>query len=376
MKRIAVLGSTGSVGRQTLDVVRSFPNAFSVVGLAGWTNVPLLQEQLDEFNPVFVSCSDLDNTETSLRLGKSKLTTVVEIACDPQVELVVMAIAGPASVIPTIEALRAGKTVALASKEAIVAAGPIIQQLVAQGATLFPLDSEPSAIWQCLQGEAEISKLIITASGGPFRTFEASQLAKVTAEDALKHPTWSMGKKITIDSATLMNKALEVIESHWMFGVPWEDIEVVVHPQSIIHSFVEYKDGSIKAQMGLPDMKLPIQYALFYPERKENPQIEHLDIAATGALNFAPLLIERYPCFTIALDAGKSGATYPAALCAADDIAVELFLSGSIGFLEIPTLISKVLDEHIPGEAMSLDDILATDRWARNRARELSKLLT
>ena len=376
MKHIAILGSTGSVGRQTLDVIRSFPNAFSVTGLAGWTNVTLLQEQLDEFNPTFVSYSGADDTETSLQLGKSKLSTLIDMACDPKVDLVVMAIAGPASLVPTIEALRAGKTVALASKEAIVAAGPIIQQLVAQGATLFPLDSEPSAIWQCLQGETEISKLIITASGGPFRTYDAIELAKVTAEDALKHPTWSMGKKITIDSATLMNKALEVIESHWMFGIPWENIDVVVHPQSIIHSFVEYKDGSIKAQMGRPDMKLPIQYALFYPERKENPQIERLDIAATATLNFEPLLIERYPCYTIALEAGKSGGTYPAALCAADDIAVELFLGGSLGFMEIPTLISKVLDEHIPGEATSLDAILATDRWARDRARELSKLLT
>ncbi|MBI4197496.1 MAG: 1-deoxy-D-xylulose-5-phosphate reductoisomerase, partial [Chloroflexi bacterium] len=236
MKGIAILGSTGSIGRQTLDILRAFPQHFRLVGLAGWTNLSLLKQQADQFRPELVSYQGIDPKAPSHLLGHSAPTTLEAMVCHPSVEVVVMAIAGPSCLLPTLQALQAAKTVALASKEAMVMAGPVIARMVGKGATLLPVDSEPSAIWQCLQGEPpkDIARLILTASGGPFRGRPAEELASVTAGEALKHPTWSMGKKITIDSATLMNKALEVMESRWMFNVPWEGIEVVLHPQSIV----------------------------------------------------------------------------------------------------------------------------------------------
>jgi len=373
MKGIAILGSTGSIGRQTLDVVRAFPNHFRIVGLAGWTNLSLLQRQMDEFHPDMVSCQDHEDMTASLRLDDCSLTSVEEVAQHPDVELVVMAITGSPSLLPTLRALQAGKTVALASKEAIVMAGPIIAQLVAGGSSLLPVDSEPSAIWQCLQGEQkEIAKLIITASGGALRDRPLEDLPNVTPKEALKHPTWSMGKKITIDSATLMNKALEVIEAHWMFNVAYEDIQVVLHPQSIVHSLVEFRDGAVKAQLGPPDMRLPIQYALFYPQRMPNPNLERLDVAKLGALHFQPLDIPRYPCFSVAMEAAKAGGTYPAALCAADEVAVGLFLEGRLRFTGIPALVKDVLDDHVCGDGESLNDILDAEAWARRRANELA----
>jgi 1-deoxy-D-xylulose-5-phosphate reductoisomerase len=296
-----------------------------------------------------------------------------EIACHPQVDLVLVATSGPSSLVPTFRALEAKKTVALASKEALVMAGALMSQQVASGGTLLPVDSEPSAIWQCLQGENEgISKLILTASGGAFRTRPYEQLADVTPEEALAHPTWSMGKKVTIDSATLMNKAFEVMESRWMFNVPWEDIEVAIHPESIVHSLVEFKDGSVKAQLAPPDMRLPLQYALFYPQRMESQWFKPLDITRLGTLNFEPMDVDRYPCFSIALEAAKAGGTYPAALCAADNVAVGLFLNREIGFMDIPRLVHQVVDEHQSGDESSLEDVVAAGEWASRRTHEIA----
>ncbi|MBI4201009.1 MAG: 1-deoxy-D-xylulose-5-phosphate reductoisomerase [Chloroflexi bacterium] len=374
MKGIAILGSTGSIGRQTLEVISSFPQHFSVVALGGWRNMGLLREQAEEFRPALVCGKDLGSQAVLPGFGKAVSATMEEMVYHPKVDVVVVATAGPAALIPTLQALRARKAVALASKEVLVAAGAIIAKERAAGATLLPIDSEASAIWQCLQGEDDnVSRVIITASGGPFRTKPLAELATVTSEEALKHPTWRMGKKITVDSATLMNKAFEVIEAHLLFQVPWERIEVVLHPQSIVHSMVEFRDGSVKAQMAPPDMRLPLQYALFYPQRLPTPGLERLDIAKLGCLTFEALDLERYPCFSIGMQAAKTGGTYPAALCAADDVAVRLFLEGEAGFTDIPHLIQRVLDEHVSGSADSLEDVIAADAWARRRTLELAR---
>jgi len=290
--------------------------------------------------------------------------------------MVVAASTGPTSLPPILKALRSNKIVVFASKEAIVMAGSLIAQEMARGATLLPVDSEPSAIWQCLQGEdQDVARLIITASGGAFRSRPIGELVTVTPEEALQHPTWHMGKKITVDSATLINKAFEVVEAHWLFDVPWDKIEVTLHPQSIIHSLVEFQDGSIKAQMAVPDMRLPIQYALLYPKRMPNNQVDRLDINKLGALSFDRLEDGRYPCFSIALEAAKAGGTYPAALCAADDVAVWLFLNKMINFTDISNLIQLVINEHQSGSAISLDDVMGAETQARRRALELAKSL-
>jgi len=375
VKGIAILGSTGSIGRQTLEVIRSFPQHFSVVGLGGWRNLELLQQQVEEFQPALVSCQDLSNGTAFPGLANSSSVTMEEMVCCPEVDLVMVATAGPAGLLPTLKALRARKVVALASKEVIVMAGELIAQEVAAGATLLPVDSEPSAIWQCLRGEDhDVARLIITASGGPFRTRPVAELATVTPEEALRHPVWRMGQKITVDSATLMNKAFEVIEVHWLFSMPWEKIEVVLHPQGIVHSFVEFQDGSVKAQMAPPDMRLPVQYALFYPQRVQSQWLDRLDITKVGSLSFERLDSERYPCFSIALEAVRAGGTYSTALSAADDVAVGLFLAGKVGFMDIPRLVQRVLDEHRPGNATSLDGVMDADAWARRRALELSRV--
>ena len=370
MKGIAILGSTGSIGRQTLEVVRAFPEQLCVVGLAGWRNVDLLQMQLAEFNPK-VAWSHNGSLPSAPQ--STLVRSMEEVACHPDVDLVVMATSGLSGLTPTLAALKAGKAVALASKEAIVMAGAIIAEEMRTGARLLPVDSEPSAIWQCLQGEEQdVARLIITASGGAFRDRPLEELANVTPEEALMHPTWQMGKKITVDSATLMNKAFEVIEAHWLFDVAWERIQAVLHPQSIIHSFVEFHDGSIKAQMAPPDMRLPLQYAIFYPKRLSSNWTNSFDIARIGSLEFSPLDESRYPCYRTGLNAGMAGGTYPAALCAADDVAVELFLEGRIGFLDIPRLVDGVLEEHRPGNETSLDDVLGAAAWAGQRVRELA----
>lgn len=371
VKGIAVLGSTGSIGCQALDVIRAFPDQFTVIGLGGWRNHRLLDEQVVEFKPALVACDDTGDVTVSSRLAASNRISMEEMVCDPRVDIVVMAVAGPAGLVSTLRALRAGKAVALASKEVLVMAGPILAQEMAGGAALLPVDSEPSAIWQCLRGEdSAVARIIITASGGAFRQRSPDTLHSVTPQEALNHPTWTMGRKITVDSATLMNKAFEVIEAHWLFDMPWERIEVVIHPQSIVHSLVEFQDGSVKAQMAPPDMRLPLQYAMFYPKRVRSQWLDRLDIARVGSLDFEPLDVARYPCFSAALDAAKEGGTYPAALCGADEAAVNLFLDGKIGFMDIPDLIRRVIDEHQPGDAMSLDDVIGAEAWARRRAQE------
>ena len=375
MRGLVVLGSTGSIGRQTLDVVRAFPNDFEVIGLAAGRNLELLRSQIEEFKPRFAYCS-LDELKDLLPEGVT-FAPMEEMVCRPDVDLVMAAIIGSAGLLPTVRALEDGKDVALANKEVIIMAGELVKSISRdRGGALLPVDSEPSAIWQCLQGEEDpVRRLIITASGGPFRTSQMEELERVTPEQALNHPTWTMGKKITVDSATLMNKAFEVIESHWLFDVPWDKIEVVVHPQSIIHSMVELADGSVKAQMGPPDMRLPIQYSMFYPTRLANQQIPRLDITVPHSLNFMPLEPSRYPCFNLAVDAGKRGGTYPAVLSGADETAVQLFLEGQIGFMDIFRTVEKVLEDHISSDAGNLEEIMEADRWAKARAREVSQAL-
>ena len=369
MRRIVILGSTGSIGRQTLDIVRAFPDEFQVVGLAAGNNTTLLLEQVAEFSPDYVWCS---NPPTELP-GGTKLLPMADMASLSEVNQVMVALMGAVGLTPTLSALRAGKQVALSNKEPIVMAGQVLKDAEAQhGGVILPVDSEPSAIWQCLQGEDNhIRRLMITASGGPFRRTPLDQLDTVTPEQALQHPTWRMGDKITIDSATLMNKAFEVIESHWLFSVPWEDIAVVVHPQSTIHSMVEFDDGSVKAQLGPPSMRLPIQYALFHPRRFANDEIPRLDITASWSLDFEPLEPKRFPCFDLAVSAGKAGGTMPAVLSAADEVAVQAFLSGKIRYTDIYALVDRVLSDHASQPSPDLDAIVEADRWANLRAAEI-----
>ena len=372
MKGLVVLGSTGSIGCQTLDVVREMPDKFKVLGLAVGRNLDMLASQAAEFSPQMVYCAD-EGRRDQLPKG-IPVVSMEDMATHPDVDLVMAATIGSAGLVPTLRALETGKVVALANKEVIIMAGPLIRSLAGTaGRNLLPVDSEPSAIWQCLRGEnGPISRLIITASGGPFRNTPVQDLEKVTVKEALNHPTWKMGRKITVDSATLMNKAFEVIEAHWLFDVPWEKIEVVVHPQSIIHSMVEMADGSVKAQMGPPDMRLPIQHSMLYPDRQPNKLIPRLDITSPLSLNFEPLQQDRYPCFALAVEAGRKGGTYPTVLSAADEIAVDRFLSGKIGFLDIPRVLDKVLTDHTPTDGTALEEILEADQWARLKAQELA----
>lgn len=365
VKRLAILGSTGSIGRQTLEVVRAFPQRFQVVALTGGRNLTLLKAQVREFKPKLVS------TESGIkgeRMPGASHLSMEEIAAHPDVELVVIATAGKAGLGPTLAAIRAGKTVALANKEVLVMAGEVVSaEAKRRGVEILPIDSEHSAIWQCLRGEdrKDIARLILTASGGPFRSKTTKQLAEVTPEEALRHPTWQMGTKVTIDSATLMNKGMEIIEAHWLFGVPFDRIEVVIHHQSIIHSLVEFVDGSTKAQLSFPDMRLPIQYALTYPERWEGVFRSKMDYSNVGSLNFEAVDLDRFPCLRIAREAAVKGGTYPAVLCAADEVAVELFLMNKIGFPGIANLVARTIERHNGVSQPSLEDIIAADAWAR-----------
>ncbi len=374
-KGLVVLGSTGSIGRQTLDVVRAFPDRFHVVGLAAGSNVGLLLAQAAEFNPslIYSPSPELDKK----MLGDAQFASMEEMVCHPDADTAMVGTVGRVGLLPTIRALQEGKRVCLANKEVIIMAGEMVSSLARNGnGALLPVDSEPSAIWQCLQGESKgIRRLIITASGGPFRTRLHEDLSRVTPEQALNHPTWNMGRRITIDSSTLMNKGFEVIEARWLFDVEWERIEVVVHPQSLIHSMVEFDDGSVKAQIGPPDMKLPIQYAMLYPERQPNDGIPRLDITQSMAMTFEPMDPDLYPCFPLALEAGRKGGTYPAALCAADEIAVEQFLKGWLLFTDIPKVVEGVLERHEATPADNLKDILDADQWARTKALKLAASL-
>ena len=373
MKKIAVLGSTGSIGTQTLDIVRSFPNEFSILGLSGWTNSSLLLEQAWEFRPLYIYAQN-HQSMGELPPECQLVSNLEEIVCDPDVDLVVQGLMGNSGLIPTLRALQSGKQVALANKEPMVIAGQLLMaQANCFNSQILPLDSEPSAIWQCLRGEDSVhslKKLIITGSGGPFRQTPADALETMGPVEALKHPTWHMGQKITIDSATLINKAFEVIEARWLFDVTWDQISVIIHPQSIIHSMVEFKDGSVKAQLSSPDMRLPIQHALFYPQRFNNSRIPSFDPVTVKSLTFEELDESRYPLFPLALEAGKSGGTYPAVLSAADEVAVEEFLKGRIKFMDIFRLIERVLEQHQSLTKPTIEDILNADEWARNTTKQ------
>lgn len=373
VKGIAILGSTGSVGTQTLDVIRSFPDKFRVLGLAARRCSELLEAQVKEFRPKIVCCEGTDEQKSRIVSDDCVDGRMHELVRDPDVDLVVTATVGDVALVPTISALKAGKDVALANKESVVMAGELLNELSrSHDAELLPLDSEPSAIWQCLRGEqSDISRLIITASGGAFRDLEPDQLTKVTPEQALDHPTWKMGPKITVDSATLINKAFEVIEAHHLFGVPWEDIDVVIHPESIIHSMVEFVDGSVKAYMSPPDMRFPIQYALCYPERIFNEGVPRFDPISENALTFKSLMLGRYPCFQLALDVAMKGGTWPAALCGADEAAVELFLRRDIGFLDIGPVIEEALARHLPVMDPSVEELLLASASTRKHAMDL-----
>lgn len=375
-RNILLLGSTGSIGRQTLDVARELADRVRVVGLAGYTNVSLLKEQAEEFEPLSVVTTP-EGHEALLGSAREVLVGAAgmeELCRRPEVDLVVVATSGEAGLLPTLAALEAGKLVALANKETLVAAGSLIQEALRSGSgQLVPIDSEHSAIWQCLQGEPgkSIERLTLTASGGALRDRTGDELQHVTPQEALSHPTWQMGRKITIDSANLMNKGLEVLEATWLFDLPMEAVEVVLHAQSIVHSLVTFKDSSTKAQLGLPNMRLPIQYALSHPDRWPN-QLERLDLAQVGRLDFAPVDLRRYPALALALQAGRAGGTYPAVLCAADEMAIEAFLSGAITFTRIPEIVEAVLDAHDNCGSPELGDIIEASRWARWTTHRLS----
>jgi 1-deoxy-D-xylulose-5-phosphate reductoisomerase len=378
MKKISILGSTGSIGTQTLDIVTDHPDKFQVVGLATGNNIQLLSEQIRQFRPQIVAInnesqledlksliSDLDYTPIILA-GKEG---VIEVARYGDSESVVTGIVGCAGLLPTIAAITAGKDIALANKETLIAGGPVVLPLVEKHRVkLLPADSEHSAIFQCLQGvpTGGLKKIILTASGGAFRDLPVEKLSQVTVADALKHPNWSMGRKITIDSATLMNKGLEVIEAHYLFGVDYNAIDIVIHPQSIIHSLIELQDTSVLAQLGWPDMRLPLLYALSWPERIYTDW-EPLNLVKAGSLTFKEPDHQKYPCMGLAYAAGRAGGAMPAVLNAANEQAVALFLEEKISFLDIPRVIEKVCDRFVihNSSTPSLDDILAADNWAR-----------
>jgi len=365
---LAILGSTGSIGQQALEVVASFPGRFRVLALAAGKNRDLLARQAAQWQPEMVS---LDGPDLP---GNFRRASLEEIAAYPAVDLVVVATSGKAGLSPTLAALRAGKRVALANKEVLVMAGEVVMREARPG-QLLPIDSEHSALWQCLVGEERenIARLVLTASGGPFLRLPLEELPGITPEEALAHPTWRMGKKVTVDAATLMNKGFEAIEAHWLFGIPYERIEVLVHPQSLVQSLVEFVDGSVKAQMAPPDMRLPIQYALTYPQRLENPHLPRLDWKRFSSLTFEPPDFERFPCLRLALEAGREGGTLPAVLSAADEVAVELFLSRRISFAAIPRLVEKALEGHRPIPHPSLEEVLEADKSGREKALEVAR---
>ena len=380
-KKIVILGSTGSIGTQTLDVVKH-QGDIEVLGLTANSRIDVLEEQIEAFHPQMVCVMKEDKAQilkerlqakgipTEVVTGVEGLTKVATIR---EAEIVVTAVVGMIGLVPTIEAIKAGKTIALANKETLVTAGDLVMRLAKEhNVSILPVDSEHSAIFQSLQGNQHksIEHLILTASGGPFRTFSKEALKEVTVEQALKHPNWVMGSKITIDSATLMNKGLEVIEAKHLFDVSPSQIEVVVHKESIVHSMVAYKDGSVMAQLGMPDMRHPIAYALNYPERREATYIEKLDLVKAGKLSFEAPRKEDFPCLQLAYDALEIGGTMPAVLNAANEEVVAAFLNKKVSFLQIPEIIHRVMDKHISISNPNLEQILESDRWAREYCRE------
>jgi 1-deoxy-D-xylulose-5-phosphate reductoisomerase len=375
MRNLVILGSTGSVGTQVLDVVRTFSSELNVSALITGSNFDLFKNQIIEFKPQWINsnCTSMQKHEL-YSLGCIE-KSIEEIVTLPEVDLVVTATSGDIALVPTLIAINHKKDIALANKESIVIAG---KQLVSKArendVEIFPLDSEPNAIWQCLRGEDKgINKLIVTASGGALKDFPLNELYAVTPEQALNHPTWKMGDKITIDSATLMNKAFEVIEAHYLFDIGWEDIEVVIHPQSLIHSMVEFVDGSIKAHIGKPDMRMPIQYSLLYPQRKSNIELSRLDLLDVGEFSFKELDLDRYPCFVLGLEYGKKGATWPAVLSGADDMAVNLFLSGKLHYTEIAEVIREATKMHQPVSNPDVYQALEASNWAKQQVANLVK---
>ncbi len=378
MKNVVILGSTGSVGRQALEVISWFPGEFRVVGLAANRNIDLLEQQVAAFDVPYAAVMDeqaaavlqdrLRGTKCRCFKGSEGLLELVKL---PEVDLVLVAVTGIAGLEPTLEAIKQKKDIALANKETLVAGGALVMEAACKsGAQILPVDSEHSAIFQCLDRAEDVSELILTGSGGPFRGFSREQLKGVTPEMALKHPTWKMGQKITVDSATLMNKGLEVIEARWLFNIDYERISVVIHPQSIVHSLVRYNDGTLLAQLAWPDMRLPIQYALLYPFRKRN-SLAPLDLIKAGQLTFEAPDTESFPCLRLAIEAGRAGGTMTAVLNAANEVAVHAFLAGEIAFLEIPEVIAEAMAHHSPKQISQLEDILEADRWARRFAQQL-----
>jgi 1-deoxy-D-xylulose-5-phosphate reductoisomerase len=388
VKAITLVGSTGSIGTQTLDIVSQYPDQFRIVGLAAGRNVEMLAAQIRQFRPQIAAIcleeqlpalkeavKDLD-PQPILLAGEAG---VIEVARYGEAQTVVTGIVGCAGLLPTIAAIEAGKDIALANKETLIAGGPVVLPLIEKhGVKLLPADSEHSAIFQCLQGVPKngLRRILLTASGGAFRDWDVEKLAEVTVADALKHPNWSMGRKITVDSATLMNKGLEVIEAHFLFGLDYDDIEIVIHPQSIIHSLIELQDTSVLAQLGWPDMRLPLLYALSWPDRIYT-NWERLDLVKAGNLTFREPDHQKYPCMQLAYAVGKAGGSMPAVLNAANEQAVALFLEEKIRFLDIPRCIEWVCDRHQNDNRAnpSLDDILAADKWARQEVLIASETL-
>ncbi len=396
-KRIALLGSTGSIGQQTLEVVAEHPESFEIVALAARSGGESFTSQVSRIKPAHICLSE-ESAITALKASLANLCPgytpefhpgpagLIEIVTDREVDLVVVATSGQHGFAPTLAALKSGKEVALANKEVLVMAGELVTGAArAAGAQIRPIDSEHSAIWQCLRGEGEtlaggeenwagenpqVRRLILTASGGPFRTFSRAEMEHVTVEQAMKHPNWNMGPKITIDSATLFNKGLEVIEAHWLFGLPYEKIDVVVHPESIIHSMIEFVDSSIKAQLGTPNMRVPIQYALGYPERLST-SFPRLDFTRLKELHFEIPDLERFPALGLAYEAGKRGGTYPTVLAAADEEAVRFFHERRLSYLGISGLVQEVLARHTVINQPNLEDIAGTDAWARRISGEI-----
>ena len=382
MKKLIVLGSTGSIGSQTLDVVRQHPDRFSVVALAAKKSWQTLVKQAREFKAQAIALLDgeaafraqeeLQDSDIVVLSGKKGIESV---AAWGEADLVVSSMVGMSGLVPTLKAVAKGRDVALANKESLVVGGPVLLEAVAENdVKLIPIDSEHSAILQCVTGEdpKSINRLILTASGGPFRTWDSKRLAEAKANEALKHPTWVMGAKITIDSATLMNKGFEVLEAHQLFDISLDNVEVWVHPQSIIHSFVEFVDGSTLAQLGPPDMRTPISYALSFPERLP-PRWEKLSLELMQGLTFEEPRWKDFPCLEMAYAAGRTGGTMPCVLNAANEVAVELFLREQIKFTDIPRVLDKVMNEHSTITKPNLDDILGVDDWARGRAREVGR---
>ncbi len=377
MKRITILGSTGSIGKSALEVISKCRDKFKVVGLTAKSNIRLLEEQVKAFEPEIVAVAD-EAIAAKLR-GKLNIEVlpgnegVTEVASFSSVDFVLSAIVGFAGLFPTLSAIRAGKTIGLANKESLVVAGEIVMGDAAKsGAKIIPVDSEHSAIFQCIEGRnrESIKKIVLTASGGPFFGKSKKELARVTLKDALKHPNWDMGRKITIDSATLMNKGLEVIEAHHLFGLSPDEIDVLIHPQSIVHSMVEFRDRSYIAQLSIPDMKGPIAYALSYPERLDDP-MPCLDLSRIEKLTFKKPDTECFPCLLYAYEASKEGGTMPAVLNAANEVAVDAFLQRVVGFNDIPVIIKNTMHSHKKEAVTGIETVIEADRWAREKAQKI-----